>query len=275
MTEPDAGRVLKTTAASLELVDHILELEGASLTELAEATGLAKSTVHSHLATLASHGYVVNEDNRYHLGAKFCHLGDYVRARREYHRIAEEAVARLQAESKMNADFTVEEHGRIISLYGDLDFANSPRFLVDGSPFYVHTTASGKAIVAEYDEDRVRSIVDRWGLPTPTDRSIATLEELFAELERVRERGYAESHGESIDGLWAIGKAVTSPRGEVYGSLNLSGPAYTFDEEKRTAQVELLEREVERFEREMRELYRTTAAPADADTAGDGHDGEE
>lgn len=261
----DGRQVLQTTATSLELVDHILELGGASLSDLVETTGLAKSTVHSHLATLAEYGYVVNEDNRYHLGAKFCHLGDYVRTGKEYHRIAEEVIARLAEESTMEVDFAVEEHGRVVSLYGNLDFSNLPRFLIDGSPFHVHTTASGKAIVAHYDENRVRSIIDRWGLPAATDRSITTEEELFEELERVRERGFAENRGEAIEGFWAIGKAVRSPRGDVYGSLNLSGPAYLVDDEVRETQAELLTQAVETFERQVAELYH---APTTDDDTG-------
>ncbi|MCT9098012.1 IclR family transcriptional regulator [Haloarchaeobius sp. HME9146] len=260
MGERDAGHGLKTTAVSLELIEQILEFEGATMAELVEATGLAKSTVHSHLTTLAEYGYVVNSDNRYHLGSKFCHLGDYVRTRKEYYRIAQETIAWLDAESSMEADFTVEEHGRIVSLYGDLEFANSPRFLIDGSPFHVHTTASGKAIIAEYPESRVREIIDRWGLPAPTDRTITSEDELFEELERVREQGYGQAEGEAIEGFWAVGKVVKSPRGEVLGSLNLSGPAYVVDEETKATQVELLSRGVERFEQGLVEMYQPTAA---------------
>lgn len=262
MKERDTGRVLQTTALSLQLVEHILELEGASLAELAEASGLAKSTVHSHLNTLARYGYVVSEDNRYRLGAKFCHLGDYVRTRKEYRRIAEEAVAHLSQESALEADFAVEENGRIVSLYGNLDFTNFPQFLVDGSPFHIHTTASGKAIVAEFPRQRVREIVDQWGLPASTDRSISTEEELFDELQRVRERGYAETDGEAIEGLWAVGKAVKSPRGEVYGSLNLSGPSYAIDDDTKAAQVELLNKAAATFEKEVSEMY---GAPSSGD----------
>ncbi|WP_435335796.1 IclR family transcriptional regulator [Haloarchaeobius sp. TZWWS8] len=257
MGEHDATRGLKTTAISLELVDHILELEGATMTELTEVTGLAKSTVHTHLSTLAEYGYVVNVDNQYQLGAKFAHLGDYVRTRKAYYRIATETVSWLGNESSMEADFAVEEHGRMVSLYGDLEFANSPRFLIDGSPFHVHTTASGKAIVAEYPDSRVREIIDRWGLPASTENSITSEDELFEELERVRELGYGENNGEAIDGFWAVGKAVKSPRGEVYGSLNLSGPAYAVDEETKATQVELLEQGAERFEQGIAELYQT------------------
>ncbi len=261
MGRPDAAGVLKTTAISLDLVEQILERDGATMSELADATGLAKSTVHTHLSTLAAYGYVVNTDNRYHLGAKFSHVGDYVRIRKEYYRVAKEVVSWLGQESSMEADFAVEEHGRIVSLYGDLEFANSPRFLIEGSPFYVHTTCSGKAIVAEYPESRVRDIIDRWGLPAATDESITTEAAFFAELERVREQGFAENRGEAIEGFWAIGKVVKSPRGEVYGSLNLSGPAYVVDEETKAAQLELLGEAVERFEEGVTAMYETQSSP--------------
>ncbi|WP_435361885.1 IclR family transcriptional regulator [Haloarchaeobius sp. DFWS5] len=260
MSENDSSRGLKTTSVSLELIDHILELEGATMAELTAVTGLAKSTVHSHLTTLAEYGYVINTDNRYHLGSKFCHLGDYVRTRKDYYRVAQEVVSWLGDESSMEADFAVEEHGRIVSLYGDLEFANSPRFLIDGSPFHVHTTASGKAIIAEYTDERVHAIIDRWGLPAATDRSITTEEALFEELDQIREQGYGENRSEAIDGFWAVGMAVKSPLGEVYGSLNLSGPAYVVDEETKATQLELLEQGVERFEQGIEELYQSRSS---------------
>ncbi len=263
MTNQEKSGVLQTTAISLQLIDTLLEQEGASLTELAEATDLAKSTVHSHLNTLAEYGYVVSDANQYQLGAKFCHLGDYVRTRKEYYQTANEIVAWLADESTMEADFTVEEHGRVISLYGDLEFANTPRFLIDGSPFHVHTTASGKAMVAEYPESRIREILDRWGLPKATDESITTEAEFFAELERVREQGYAENRGEAVEGFWAIGMPVKSPHGGVYGSLNLSGPEYFVDEDTKATQVEILERAVAKFEEKMLESYQTSQSNAD------------
>ncbi|GGN20742.1 IclR family transcriptional regulator [Halarchaeum nitratireducens] len=263
MTDHESSGVLQTTAISLRLVDVLLEREGASLTELAEATGLAKSTVYSHLTTLAEYGYVVSDANRYQLGAKFCHLGDYVRTRKEYYQIAEEVVGWLADESTMEVDFAVEEHGRVISLYGNLEFANTPRFLIDGSPFHVHTTASGKAIVAEYPESRIHEILDRWGLPAATDESITTEDAFFAELERVREQGYAENRGEAVEGFWAVGKAVKSPRGGVYGSLNLSGPEYFADADTKATQVDLLERAAADFERKMADRYRSSRPDRD------------
>jgi IclR family acetate operon transcriptional repressor len=261
----NSTQVLKTTEISLQLLDLILEKEGASLTELAEVSGLAKSTVHSHLTTLAEYGFVVNENNCYHLGVKFCHLGEYVRTRKEYHRIAEETISRLAEESPFEVDFAVEEHGRVFSLYGDLNYGTTSKFLTDISAFYAHTSASGKAIIAEYDTDHIKEIINNWGLSAATEHSITGEEELFAELEQVREQGYAESHGEGIEGLWVISKAVKSPRGEVYGSINISGPAYAVDDETRETQIDLLEQAATSFEREVVDMYQVPSMDTSKD----------
>lgn len=258
---------LKTTSISLEIVDRILELDTPTLGQVAEETGLAKSTVHSHLTTLARYGYVIKQDNSYHLGAKFCHLADYIRTRKEYYRDARETITWLTGESPLEVDFAVEENGRIVSMYGDLDFADSPQFLVDGNPYHVHTTASGKAIIAEYPDSRIREIIDRWGLPAATDESITSEAALFEELEQVREQGYAINDNESIEGFWAIGKVVKSPRGTVYGSINLSGPTYVIDEETKSAQLELLEEAVDRFEAGVATHYETLSEESDRESA--------
>lgn len=255
MGSKDTGRTLETTKLSLELLERIVELDGASLTELTEVTDLAKSTVYNHLTTLSEHGYVVNESNQYYLGVKFCHLGQYVKNQKSIYRLAEDAVSRLADEAELDADFAVEEHGRIVSLYGDLTADTTSHFLTDGRSFYVHNTASGRAIIAEYSDEHVHTIIDRWGLPQETEQSTTTREELFAELATVRERGYAISHEESIPGLWSISMAATEPPGDVCGALSLSCPIYLVDHRMESTLVEILQRHVERFEEEIEQTY--------------------
>lgn len=257
MEPNDTGRTLRTTKTSLELIEHIVELDGANLSELAEITELAKSTIYNHLNTLAKCGYIVNENNRYYIGAKFCHLGQYARNQKMIHNFAEDIVSKLAEKTELDADFAVEEHGRIVSLHGEIASASESHFLTNGQPFYVHCTASGKAIIAEYPEERVQSIVDRWGLPRETEQSITTQEELFAELSAVREQGYAVSCEESISGLWAISMAVKDPRGDVYGALSLSGPTYLINEEVKDTMLEILHRNVNEFEDEITQSYDT------------------
>lgn len=248
------GRVLSTTEASLQIVDHIVRSGGATAAELSDELGLAHSTVHNHLNTLSQYGYVVRETTTYDIGAKFCHIGDYVRRRKPEYLIADDIVAELGQTSDLEADFAVEENGHVISLYSELNFADDSHFLTAGRFFHVHSTASGKAMLAEYPAERVRRIIDQWGLPQKTNDTITSEDDLFDELERVREQGYATSEEEAMKGLWAIAMTVQTPMGDVCGSLNLSAPTYLHDDVRRSA-IETLEETVTTFETRIEETY--------------------
>lgn len=249
------GRILSTTEASLRLIETLVHEGGAEATELAEELDLAHSTVHNHLNTLSQYGYIVREGTTYNIGAKFCHIGDYVRRRKPEYLIAGDIVAELGQATKLEADFAVEENGHVISLHNELKFSDESHFLTDGRFFHVHSTASGKAMLAEYSQSRVERIIDQWGLPKKTDQTITNEEELFAELKRVREQGYATSNEEAIDGLWAIAKVVKTPMGDVCGSLNLSAPTYLHDNEIRQSAIETLNEQVELFEERIETYY--------------------
>ena len=251
MSTPRREDVLRTTDTSLRLIEHIAELDGARLGELAAETGHAKSTVHDHLRTLAAHGYVVREGDTYHVGLILSQYGEYARKRRGVYKTAKSVVSELAAETQMGADFTVEENGRIVSVYDETGYSDTPSFFVDSRLFQVHSSASGKAILAEYPEHRVREIVDQWGLPTQTDNTITSMDGLFAELKRVREQGYGTNIEEAIEGLWAIGMAVKRPNGEVCGSLNAVGPTYIYDETREAELADLLREKVTTFERQL------------------------
>ncbi|SFG84232.1 transcriptional regulator, IclR family [Halopelagius inordinatus] len=245
------GNTLQTTDISLRLVELITELDGATLAELAEEAELAKSTVHNHLKTLAKYGYVSREADTYHVGLKLYHLGTYARERNDVYGVAEEIVPELANETQLEADFTVEENGRIVSLYDESTYSDTPSYLVDGRLFYVHSTASGKAILSRYSDHRVREILDRWGLPAQTDHTITSTEAFLDELERVRNRGYATNVEEAIDGMWAVSMPVETPRGEVCGAINVYGPTYVHDESRERAVVDAIAEKVDAFERTL------------------------
>lgn len=259
MKSDAAGRTLTTTECSLRVIETIVREDGVMAADLAAELDLAQSTIHKHLNTLSQFGYVVRENNRYHVGAKFCHIGDYVRRRKPEYLIAGDLVAELAQETELEADFAIEENGHVISLYNELHFSDNTHFLADGRFFHVHSTASGKAMLAEYSDERVRNIIRQMGMPKKTERTMTSEDELFEELEEIRERGYATSNEEMLEGLWSIAKVVKTPIGDVCGSLNLSAPTYLYSEDVHQSAAETLERHVEifedRIETQFEEMY--------------------
>jgi DNA-binding IclR family transcriptional regulator len=90
----------------------------------------------------------------------------------------------------------------------------------------MQVTGAGKAILAEYPDRKVERIIDQWGLPPRTENTLTSETEFFAELEQIRERGYAISDGEYAEGLRSVAKVVENPNGGVFGALNVAGPTY-------------------------------------------------
>lgn len=229
MKRDGAPETRKTTQTSLRVLDAVKELDGATLSELVEHTGLATSTLHTHVQTLVTTGHVVETDGEYQLGLKLFHLGEKARYRDERYRLARQTAAELADRVSDEVNFSVEEHGRSIVLFDEANTSDQRGFQV-GRYFHMHSSASGKAMLAEFDEDRIRSIIDRWGQPQHTEHTITDFDALLDELAAVSRQGYAVNRQEEIEGLRAVGMPVTEPDGSVFGAIDVSGASYRLAE---------------------------------------------
>lgn len=217
--------VAKTTETSLELIDALLDRRSATIDELSEILGIAPSTVHRHLMTLHKHGYVVREEDRYRVGLQFLTVGGYVQRMTVDFPLIKEKVDSLASKTGERAQFIVEENGERIYLYTEVGSSAVPTGAQIGKRGTLHTSAAGKAILANLPVSRVEEIVDEHGLPKNGKNSITSREELYEELETIRERGYAYNRQETTEGVHAVGAAVHGADGKVIGALSVSGPA--------------------------------------------------
>ena len=228
---PDHGRELTTTATSLRVLGVIKRREGARMSEIASELDLANSTVHAHLTTLRNHELVVKEGNVFHLGIKLFHFGEQARHRKPEYEIVRRHAHELSNRLSEEVAFAITEHGRSVIIFDENNDQAKQGFQV-GRYFHMHNSASGKAMLAEWSRERVDEVLDRWGLPQETENTIQSRTGLYEELARTRERGYALNDQEALEGLMAIGMAITNPDGSVLGSLDVSGPPYRLSEER-------------------------------------------
>jgi len=232
MSRGTADGGIKATETSIDVVEAVKALDGARTTEVADELGVAKSTAHKHLKTLERRGYLTRSAGEYHVGLRFLNLGEFARTRWPCYSLVQEAVTDLGERTEEDVDFCVEENGRVYTLceayhkWEKYHEAQSGYRVNIGDCYYMHTVASGKAILATYPEAAVREVVDRWGLPALTERTITDVEDLLADLDRTRERGYGLSDEEYVEGLRTISRTVSLPDGGVLGALSVSGPAY-------------------------------------------------
>ncbi|WP_311173616.1 IclR family transcriptional regulator [Halobellus ordinarius] len=241
MDDKNSPHTLETTQRSLEIIEAIQALDGATMAELVDRLGLVKSTVYKHLQTLRANGYLEKEGERYHVGLKFYNLGGYARSRKQEHQLAIETTRTLTEETREEVDLVVENDGRGLVLHESYHIAHQyaasnggggeePYHL--GTYYNLHCTGAGKALLADMPDERVREIIDQWGLPPRTQHTITSEATLFDELDQIRDRGYAFSNEEAVEGLRAVGQSVEGADGRPVCAISIFGPAYRMTEDR-------------------------------------------
>lgn len=249
---------VSTTDRSLEIVEYLKQEDDATMRELTAAFDLSKSTVHKHLTTLMDHGYVTKRGEEYRLGLAFFNKGQYVKSRRAYFEVADEIIRELDAELEEDIEFVVENAGKGIlakkSTHKRNKYEEGEALPEGGTYYHLHSMAAGKVILANLPEERVHEIVEKWGLPAYTEATITDPDELFAELRRIRARGYALSDEEFTTGMRAVSCCVHGLSGEALGALAVCAPIYRMHGDEFTEELpKRVATYVDRFEERLRE----------------------
>jgi len=217
-------RPVGSVARALALLDALAESEaGLGVNELARRIGVNASTASRLLRTLQDGGVVERPDGSgpYRLGLKLVALSDRVLAQLDVRQRARPLLARLVVQTGETATLSVPGGGEAITV----DFVPSASSVVSmarvGRPSIPHATAVGKVMLAFAPA----------GAPPPavltafTERTITDRVALAAELETVRERGWAEAVGEREPDLGALAAPVFGRGHELAAILGVQGPA--------------------------------------------------
>lgn len=229
------GNEVGSVRKALAIVELLKDLDGARVTELADRLEWPKSTVHSHLETLENAGYIIKEGDEYLLGFRFLDLGEHVKYRNEVYSMVEPRIEALAERTGERVQFVISEHGDCVyARIAEGEHAVSTGSRLGRRRHMLHATAAGKSILAHMDREDVDEIITEKGLPELTPNTITDRDELFEELEQVRERGFAFNYEEHIEGLRAAAAPVKEPNGSVVGAISVSGPAHRMHGEQFT-----------------------------------------
>lgn len=208
----------------LNIIEYIESNGPAGVTEIATELDTAKSTVHAHLHTLYDREYVIKEDGKYELSLRILDMALERKYRNRIYPVIEPKLEELANKTGEQVWFWVEENGYAVvasQAHGENALSTNGRM---GNHVGIHCTAGGKAILAHLPEERVESILDRRGLRQMTDNTITEREELYAELEQIREVGIAINRGENLPNVHAIGVPVIDNRDKLHGSISIAAP---------------------------------------------------
>jgi DNA-binding IclR family transcriptional regulator len=199
--------------------------DGLSLSQLALAVRMPKSTVHRLVSALEAEEFVTPARvGKIHLGRGIARLGAATRdGLRDQIR---PFLLRLHQELEETVDLSVHEgtSARFI------DHIPAPHRLravsAVGAAFPLHCTANGKALLAAMPEEQVSAVLPA-RLPSLTPNTITSRRELWEELVRVRAEGAAYDREEHTLGICAVGAVVNDPYGAV-AAISVPVPAQRF-----------------------------------------------
>jgi DNA-binding IclR family transcriptional regulator len=228
---------VKTARTTFEVLEALKRHNGATVTELTEVLPLSNSSIHNYLSTLEEDGVVIKEGQEYRLGLRLLDLGGFARRHRRIYDIAKQEVTSLAEETGEMANLVVEEKGKGVYLHrahGE-KAVNTDSYI--GQRVHLHNTALGKAILAHFPESRVSEIIDQHGLPRTTPNTITSREELFDELETIREEGVSFDDEARVEGLRCVAVPIVNNNDRVEGAISVSGPTSRFREERFTREL--------------------------------------
>ena len=203
-----------------------VETPELGVTELAEKVGLHKSTVHRFMVNLDAAGLVERNarSGRYRLGLHIFELGGLVMQQMNLWDEALPFLESLVHDTGETGHLAVLDGGEAIYI----ERVEARRALrvpsAIGRGYPAHATNLGKVLLADLPAERVAQIISERGLAAFTPNTITDPDELNAELERIRDRGYAIDDEEYDEGLRCIGAGVRDHSGHVVSALGIGGP---------------------------------------------------
>lgn len=220
---PGAEQGTALSASEKTLLVLEAAMTHARFTDVVEATGLAKATVHRILATLADRGFVATgSDGGYLPGPKILSLAGLALQRIDISAICQPFVDELVDRVKCTIHVGAANGDEIVYLIrtdSDKPYKMPSRV---GHAIPMHSSGIGKVVLSDYSDDALARFVARAGLPRRTEHTLTTLEDLRAELAHVRKVGYALDREENVPGVACVAAPVRDHTGTVKYGLSIS-----------------------------------------------------
>ena len=228
MAERTTGTGVQSVERVFELLELITDAGGsATLSELAASADLPLPTIHRLLRTLVGLGYVRQLPNRrYSLGPRLIRLGEAASA--QLGALAMPVLKNLVDELGETANMAVLDSDQALYIAQAPSRHSMRTFTEVGRRAHTHATGVGKAILAQLSDEQVRRVISRTGLPAATQASITDVEELLADVSRIRQRGYSVDEQEQELGVRCF--AVGVPGAPTPTAISVSGPTSRVDD---------------------------------------------
>lgn len=214
---------LKSVANTLDVLDCFLNDDELGVSEVARSLGVAKSSAHRMLTTLATRGFVErNPDSaRYRLGLHLYELGQLSISRSRLRQAALPIMEDLRQRTGHTIHLGVADGPDVVHL--ERLQSREGLNLLEAQPrrFPTHCSSTGK-VLAAFDP-AVAEARRRASFPPITPNSVRTAEEWEAALAKIRRDGVAVNRDEIATGAMSVAAPIYDGTGRARAALSIVG----------------------------------------------------
>ncbi len=228
-TDVGGGPIIQSLQRGLGILELVAKKQaGMTTVEISREIGLHTSTTFHLLRTLATLGYLVQDENtkQYRVGSKVFHLATSVSHELQLLKMANPLLVDMAKETGETSHLALFERGEVI-VVGKVD-GEGPVGVTErvGYPRPAHCTAIGKVLLAHLTDAELKVFLAGADLRAMTPRTITAISILEQELQRVRTQGYAIDDEEYSQGLRCIAAPVRNFTHNVVAAVGVSGPVW-------------------------------------------------
>ncbi len=210
--------------------------------KLVERAGMPRPTLHRILKALAAENMIeVRSDKTFVLGARMIQLSGRALEQNDLLKVAEPELDWLRSKTQESVHLAISAGYELIYVQKK-DSPHAVRIASSiGARVPFHASAIGKAYLAFVPEEERGMILDSIEMPRLTQYTITNVNELKAELEQIRIRGYSVSHQQSDVEIECYAVCIFDRLGSPLAALSVSVPLYRLNSDKSIYLKPLLE----------------------------------
>ena len=222
---------------SLKLLELVAQADGAALTDLADQSGMAPSTVHRLLTSLSQHGMVSHdgETGAWIIGVKAFEIGTAYLRFRKLGTISRPFLKQLMEGCGETANIAIEDSGDVVFISQVESHAPMRAFFRPGRRGPIHASGIGKAILSTWQDSRIEALLAGRTLQHFTDKTRDTVPTLLEDIAKIRMRGWSIDDEEHTLGMRCVAAPIFDEYGEAIAGISVSGPAVRLPDAKMDA----------------------------------------
>jgi len=231
MTTPQSEFFVRTFARGLKVIEVMGQ--GAprqTIADVAEAAALPRTAVRRFLLTLNELAFTQSDGKHYWLTPKILRLGLSYLYTLPYWRQAQLALEELCADIGQSCAISVLDEDEIVYVSRIHTRRILPMSPTLGSRLPAHAVSMGRVLLAGLDDVALDTYLAKATLKQLTSVTIVDRKQLRAEIDRVRNQGYAWINGELDDSICGLAVPIRDSEGKTVAAINVSLPTGTYSE---------------------------------------------